>query len=64
MDLLFYADHVLLHEDHAVRLISYPYEMKLAVRGMDTAFSHLDLNVHRVVKDLDGLQEYAVRKYI
>jgi hypothetical protein len=64
MDLVFYAQHVLLHEEHAVRFISYPYEMKLAMLGMSTAFSHLDLNVARVIDDLDGRTEYPVRKYI
>jgi hypothetical protein len=64
MDLVFYTQHVLLHEDHAVRFISYPYEMKLAMLGMSTAFSHLDLNVTRVIEDLDGSRAYPVRKYI
>jgi hypothetical protein len=64
MDLVFYAQHVLLHEDHAVRFISYPYEMKLAILGMSTASSHLELNVARVIEDLDGGTEYPVRRYI
>ncbi|KAF1936879.1 hypothetical protein EJ02DRAFT_478510 [Clathrospora elynae] len=38
--------------------------MKLAMLGMSTAFSHLDLNVARVIEDLDGGTEYPVRKYI
>ena len=42
---LFYLLHVLLHPDHPLRLISYPYETKYARATMPTAFLHVDLNV-------------------
>ncbi|KAK4904790.1 hypothetical protein LTR49_025821 [Elasticomyces elasticus] len=44
-DLLFYFLHVLLHPDHPLRWISYPYETKYAHEATETNFQHLDLNV-------------------
>jgi hypothetical protein len=54
---LYYCLYVLLRPDHATRLISYPYYTKRAVEGDNTAFKHIDVNIHQLAHDGRGFNQ-------
>jgi hypothetical protein len=56
-DPLYYCLYVLLRPDHATRLISYPYYTKRAVEGDNTAFKHIDVNIHQLAHNGRGFNQ-------
>ena len=53
-DPYYYLLYIMLREDNAYKLISYPYYCKYAVKDDKTGFRHIDLNIPKLLSEQRG----------